>query len=136
MHQHRVLVCGGRTFGQPSVNDNSEAAEHKADTEAQFIFDKLDLLDKENLIIIQGGARGADRVAKIWAKVNNVTYLTFVADWDSYSFDAGYIRNIEMLEEGKPDLVIVFPGGNGTKMMYDLSCKKSIEVLKYNIETK
>lgn len=37
-----------------------------------------------------------------------------------------------MLKEGKPDLVIAFPGGNGTKDMVTKARKAGIEVIEVN----
>ena len=38
----------------------------------------------------------------------------YPADWDKHGKAAGPIRNKQMIDEGKPDLVIAFPGGRGT----------------------
>ena len=100
----RVLVCGGRDY------------KNKARVEQV-----LNYLPKKDLVIIQGNAPGADYLAKEWAKENNVECLSFPADWQQYGKRAGYIRNKQMLDEGKPDLVIAFPGGTGTNMMVTLS---------------
>lgn len=51
-------------------------------------------------------------------------------DGTKYNVMAGFIRNKEMLVEGKPDLVIAFPGGNGTDNMIDLADKAGIKVIK------
>lgn len=100
----RVLVCGGRDYQN-----------------VMRVWEILDLLPKKDLVIIQGDARGADELAKTWAKNKNVECLSFPADWNKYGKRAGYIRNAKMLDEGKPDLVIAFPGGKGTDMMVMLS---------------
>lgn len=98
----RVLVCGGRHFNdQVSVVDalNVLAATHG------------------NLTVIEGGATGADRHARKWAYYNGHAIQTFQADWSKYGRAAGPIRNQQMLDEGKPDLVLAFPGGRGTADM-------------------
>jgi len=76
------------------------------------------------MLIIQGGAKGADFYAKYWASTNKVEYKEYPAKWNLYQKSAGYYRNLEMLEDGEPDFVLLFAGGNGTKMMLDL-CKKT-----------
>ena len=101
----KVLVCGGRNF-----NDYN------------FLKQRLDKgLGKINLII-HGAARGADSLADKWAKENNISTITFPADWKKHGNKAGFIRNAEMLAKSDPDFVIAFNGGNGTKHMIDL-CK-------------
>jgi len=64
--------------------------------------------------LAQGGARGADRLARRWARANGIKPVTFEADWDRYGHGAGLIRNGVMLDEFKPELLVAFPGGTGT----------------------
>ena len=78
--------------------------------------------------MICGMARGADMMAYQWAQRHGITVHEFPADWDKHGRSAGYIRNKKMLDEGKPDLIVAFPGGKGTKMMVDLAEKAGIEV--------
>lgn len=47
-----------------------------------------------------------------------------------YNRNAGFTRNQQMLDEGKPDLVIAFPGGNGTAHMIKRSLLAGVEVIK------
>ena len=50
------------------------------------------------------------------------------ADWTKYNKAAGPIRNKLMLEAGKPDLVIAFPGGNGTINMIKQAKEAGIRI--------
>jgi hypothetical protein len=45
---------------------------------------------------------------------------------------AGPLRNYQMLEEGKPDLVVAFPGGGGTKDMVRRAVKAGVSVHEVN----
>lgn len=96
----RVLVCGGREYA-----------------DAHKVRAVLDGLEARPSYIIEGGARGADRLAKAWAHMTGIRVLTYPAKWDVYGRRAGYLRNREMLEHGCPDLVVAFPGGRGTADM-------------------
>lgn len=80
-----------------------------------------------DMVIIQGGAKGADFLAKCWAKEKAVPCEEYPADW-SLGKQAGIIRNKRMLEEGKPDLVLAFPGGKGTANMIWQAVDAGIEV--------
>jgi len=95
----RVLICGGRQFD-----------------DADFIFAELDRLHAQYHFdtVIEGDARGVDRVAGEWAHARGIELLTFPADWKGQGRHAALIRNERMLQEGKPDLVVAFSGGNGT----------------------
>lgn len=98
----RILVCGGRDYRDRNA-----------------VFRALDALHRKRGIsaIIQGGADGADYLAWQWADERCVRYETFNADWKTHRKAAGPIRNQQMIDEGKPDGVVAFPGGSGTADM-------------------
>lgn len=75
-------------------------------------------------------ARGADSLAVQWARGYKITVEAYPARWSVYGKKAGYIRNKEMLDEGKPDLVVAFPGGKGTSMMIELARKAGVRVIE------
>lgn len=107
----RILVCGGRDF------DNF------------FLVDQiLDEYLEQRPHIIQGGAKGADTNAKDYAEMNNLVCTTYPALWNKYKNAAGPIRNQQMLDEGKPDLVVAFPGGKGTADMVKRARKAGVPV--------
>lgn len=61
---------------------------------------KLDLLlkNQSNIVIVSGGAKGADSLAKRYAEEHNIEYIEFPAKWAKFGRSAGYIRNCEMHE--------------------------------------
>lgn len=61
---------------------------------------KCDLLLRNwgSVVIVSGGARGADALAKRYAVDRGYCYMEFPADWDTYGRRAGYIRNRAMHE--------------------------------------
>ena len=94
-------------------------------------------LDKkpDSITFIEGGAKGADFLTRVWVKYRQIEtdYFSFVeypADWKTYGKRAGHIRNAQMLNEGKPDLVIAFPGGRGTQDMVDKATHAGVPVLE------
>jgi hypothetical protein len=112
----RVLVCGGRDF-----NDRD------------FIHNTLcDLHERRGpfAVVIHGCATGADDEGMIWAQMMGVKHLPMQAEWQKYGRAAGPIRNQRMVDEGKPDLVIAFPGGRGTADMVSRARAAKIEVLE------
>lgn len=80
--------------------------------------------------IIQGGAKGADELAFAWARANSVSEEQYDAEWENFGTMAGPMRNKRMLQEGRPDLVIAFPGGKGTANMVALARKFGVEVIQ------
>jgi len=118
----RVLVCGGRDYGAFSYIDAQEYPEEYNNRVRQYEA-AIKILNKSNLVIISGMAKGADTIAARWAYENDVKLLEFQAEWDKYGKSAGFIRNTRMLEE-EPTHIIAFPGGKGTRHMVKkaLSC--------------
>lgn len=98
----RVLVCGGRDF------DDREA-----------VFAALNAMHASSPIdvVIEGGANGADRLAGSWARVREVSNWRVPAQWSRDGKRAGMLRNARMLAECRPDVVLAFPGGDGTADM-------------------
>ena len=91
----------------------------------------------KDITIIHGAARGADSIAGNIAKEFGFKVKEFPADWNKYKKAAGPIRNKQMLDEGKPDLVIAFHNkiedSKGTKNMVTISKEQNVkvEIIKY-----
>jgi GH18 family chitinase len=83
---------------------------------------------KENITIVSGGAYGADRLAEVYARKNNYDLKVFFPDWKTYGKKAGYLRNINIVENS--DIIIAFWDGKskGTKHSIDLAEKKSKKI--------
>lgn len=114
----RILVCGSR---------------NPLDLERCFAINAIlaTHLSGEDTLI-HGGATGVDafveEAARTWKRVRQV--LRFRAEWDKYGPAAGPIRNQRMVDDGKPDLVIAFPGGRGTADMKRRACAAGIPVVE------
>src|SRR5690349_6814946 len=98
----RVLVFGGRDYA-----------------DYELLKAELDNLHSEKKIacIIQGGASGADALAKRWAAENGIECAEYPADCKKYGKKAGPIRNRQMIDHGQPTYAVAFPGGKGTADM-------------------
>lgn len=105
-----VLVTGGRDYADAAA----------VDTALSHIESKISLL-------VEGGARGADRLAQTWAKKHCIHVATIEALWDAWPKHAGPIRNTAMLVLPIA-LCIAFPGGNGTQDMIAKCRAKNIPV--------
>ncbi len=111
----RVIVTGGRGYA-----------------DYRKVFSELEKLPREGLVIIQGGAFGADFWAKHWAHDKSVHCLEFKANW-ALGPVAGHWRNRRMLVEGKPDLVLAFPTpgaeNKGTNDMINQAERAAVKTL-------
>lgn len=119
----RVLVCGGREFDDWDLMSRYltslylECEDRTSDNKVDFT-------------IIEGGARGADFLARVWAKFRYLPFEEFPADWKQFGKSAGFLRNQQMLIEGKPDVVLAFEGGNGTASMVRLAKDAGVKVIE------
>jgi hypothetical protein len=137
----KILVCGGRNYGNMNVHkDTLEFFIRKS--QYQTVFYKLECLCLDRkwhtedeyrmpvVEIVSGMATGADNAAVDWATTNWLKVHEFPADWKKHGKGAGPIRNQQMIDEGKPNLVVAFPGGNGTADMVRRAKKAGIEVIE------
>ena len=97
------IICGGRDFANQEMFN--AAMEH--------------LTVKHGLpqCVVNGGAQGADMMARHWGERLALDVKTEEANWSKYGNAAGPIRNQAMLDKYSPDLVVAFPGGKGTADM-------------------
>lgn len=109
----KILVCGGRDYFDQARVDRALDAIHKKHGVA---------------LLIHGGARGADTCGLLWAMNRGIPHQAFLADWDTHGKAAGPIRNQLMVDEGKPDAVVAFPGGRGTADMISRATTHGIHV--------
>lgn len=139
----RVLIFGGR-----GLDENKVAAWLE-----RHVYKLLGVNYTSDIkLVIEGGARGADRGARLWAESVGIKVWTFQARWnditrpgavvvkrgfqDPYDAAAGGIRNQRMLSEGKPTHAIQMPGGKGTKDMrgrIDKAIKDGAEIKLYTV---
>lgn len=138
----RVAITGGRDFRNQARVDEVLDALHDATP-----FD----------ILIHGDARGADTLAADWARRRQIPIDPYPAKWDDldacnavirrhaqdgrgrqrsgsfYNAAAGTQRNIRMLLQARPHLVVVFPGGRGTAHMRAQALRQDIPVMDVDL---
>jgi hypothetical protein len=95
----RLLVCGSRTW-----------------TDRSRLWQVLDQVVSEHgdgqvVTVIEGDARGADRLAGQLARERGWRLERYPADWTRQGRAAGFRRNARMLQQGRPDLVVAFTLG-------------------------
>ncbi len=109
----KVLVCGDRNW-----------------TDRRIIFKRLFDLPADS-IIIEGGANGADLMAREVALDLGLEVVEFPAAWKKHGKSAGPKRNIKMLDTN-PHLVIAFHGdlskSKGTRHTVREARKRGITV--------
>ncbi len=114
----KLLVSGGRSF------DDEE-----------FVVRQLVRIHKSVPIteIIHGAAKGVDTYAGEWADSVGIPqsgkkYKIDNQAWKTYGKAAGPKRNRDMFDTAKPDVVLCFPGGSGTKDMHGYATRQGVIV--------
>jgi hypothetical protein len=108
-----IVVCGSRTW--------------KSYPQLAM---RLNKLKREGLVILSGGARGADRDAELWASARGVAIRVITAEWVKHGRAAGPMRN-RLLLDLNPDLVLAFRSKGpspGTDDMIRAATKRGIKV--------
>jgi hypothetical protein len=89
------------------------------------------LLEEQPNLVIEGGAKGADKLALEVCREEYIRVININAEWNKYGYSAGPIRNSHMLDYG-PDLVLAFhediSKSKGTKNCVEQAQKRGIPV--------
>lgn len=94
----RVLICGGRHFEDAAV----------VEIELSSIHAKTPIS-----VMIHGGLPGIGFPAEAWARRNNVHVIRYPANF-SLGKSGDSTRDLFMLEDSRPQTLLVFPGGRRT----------------------
>lgn len=114
----KVIIAGGRDF------DNW-----------QYLYEVCsEYITEDDVEIVSGGAKGADRLGEKFAKLKNIPLKVFIPDWDTYGKSAGHIRNKQMAKYA--DKLIAFWDGKspGTMNMIDTALKYGLKVHIFTYE--
>ena len=99
--KYRIAVVGSRTFTNYA--------------QLKTVLDEIVLPMLEigiEVVIVSGGANGADNLAEKYAYENKLEVLLFIPDWDTHGKAAGMIRNSDIVNAS--DLGVAFWDGKST----------------------
>lgn len=84
---------------------------------------ELETIEEQILIVVSGGAKGADSLGERWGTERGKEILIFKPDWGKFGKRAGYIRNEDIVKNS--DKIIAFWDGvsRGTKHSIELAQK-------------
>ena len=95
----RVLVCGSRTLHDPATK--------------LFIEADLSRLEATGVrykyVLCHGNAKGVDTLANEIALDFGWDIVRYIANWTKWGKAAGPMRNTQMIEEFKPNVVYAYP---------------------------
>jgi hypothetical protein len=136
---YRIIIAGGRNFSDYELLRKEALA---------AIYRTFGKIDKNNVTIVSGHAKGADALGERFAKEFELNTKIMPADWEKYDKRAGYVRNEQMAlftkgcyDEKETDdievkgMLIAFWDGEsrGTKHMIEIAKNKKmpVVVIKY-----
>jgi predicted polyphosphate/ATP-dependent NAD kinase len=113
----RVLVCGGKDY-----------------TDRVRIYDALNRLHAEHhfSMLIISDTPGAETLAEEWARDGGIPIQIYKTDRERWGSNATAIRDERMLKENPLDLVIAFPGGEGTARTVRLARAGAVRVIVWS----
>lgn len=116
MKKYRIIIAGSRTIPETGL----------------ALFSKISTiiknLNKEDIEIVSGGARGADKLGENFAELHGLSLKVFPADWNKLGKKAGMVRNSEMANYAT-HLIAIWDGeSRGTKHMIEVANKKGLKV--------
>ena len=121
---YRIIIAGSRNFTDYDLLERT-------------LLDYTGLINHDQIEIISGCTRGADKFGEEFANSLNYDIVRFPADWDRYGKSAGYRRNAEMAEYASHENGVLFAFwdgmSRGTKSMIDLAnrYKLDVHVIRY-----
>ena len=125
----RIIIAGGRDF------KNQKLLEEET---IKYILDTLGKGRRNEITIVSGGAKGADKLGEEFAKKFGLKLKIFPADWGNLGKAAGHIRNKQMLDfasEEDGHLIAFWDGkSRGTKNMIEISKKIKVKIVEYKTE--
>lgn len=118
--EFRVIIAGSRAFTDYNLLKNK----------CDFYLQRKLLDPNTEVIVISGGASGADTLGEKYAKERNLRVERYNADWKKYGKSAGYRRNKQMAEVG--NALIAFRSGyaenKGTDNMINVARSEKLLV--------
>lgn len=111
----RVIVAGSRTMQDYNFL-------------ATILGVALKNIADDDIEIVSGGAKGADKLGEQYAKSRGLGIKVFPANWDTHGKAAGPIRNKQMAEYATHCITFWDGKSRGTKNMIDLANQHNLKL--------
>ena len=89
------------------------------------------LQNKDDIEIVSGTARGADKLGERYAEERGYPVKRFAANWDKYGKRAGFIRNEDMAEHADALIAFWVDESRGTEHMIQIANDKKLQIRIY-----
>jgi hypothetical protein len=127
-----VIVSGYRDFADKKVFASAMTRALKDTIKFDF----------KNDVIMSGGCRGTDTLARLYANAFDIRFIEVPANWKKHGRGAGPIRNQKMIDMSKKMtdevylVAFMHAKSKGTKGMIKLASSAKIEIITFDITDK
>lgn len=111
----RVLICSGRFY---------------ADTHTVTRVLELYASAQAINVLIHGGHQALGGIIETWARGTDIHVIRYPANWALHGKYAEVRRNLFMLQDSRPDVLLAFPGGEDTAECIRMAQKAGIRVIE------
>ncbi|MEX0527262.1 SLOG family protein [Raoultella terrigena] len=111
----RVLICSGRFYA------DTHTLTHVLD-----LYARTQIID----VLIHGGHQTLGSAIETWARGIDVHVIRYPANWMLHGKYAETKRNLFMLEDSRPDVLLAFSGGEDTAECIKMAQRAGIQVIE------
>ena len=111
----RVLICSGRFYA------DTHTLTHVLD-----LYARTQIID----VLIHGGYQTLGGAIETWARGIDVHVIRYPANWMLHGKYAETKRNLFMLEDSRPDVLLAFSGGEDTAECIKMAQRAGIQVIE------
>lgn len=88
----------------------------------------------DSLVIVSGGAKGADSLAAQFAREHGLQLVEYLPDWNRYGKSAGFRRNWTIWQDAEAGVAFWDGVSRGTAHSFDIAAKqgKPIEIVHFH----
>lgn len=118
----KVLIAGGREFNDYDL------------LKKQCDLILKDVARRDTIVVVSGGARGADKLGEKYANEKGYTIEQYIPDWNGpLGKGAGFARNKQMVDVANGVIVFWDQASKGTGHTVELAKAKNIplRIVKY-----
>ena len=124
----QMIIAGSR-----GLNDRALLDEYVWDAHNMFVDEITEQFGgipywASGLTVIEGGAKGIDRLAREWANRHQLPCRTYPADWKRYGKSAGYKRNEVMAQNAQALLAFWDGKSRGTQHMINIAMENWLPI--------
>lgn len=111
----RVLICSGRFY-----------ADIHTLTHVLDLYVRTQTID----VLIHGGHHALGSAIETWARDKDIHIIRYPANWALHGKYAETRRNLFMLEDSRPDVLLAFPGGEDTAECIKMAQRIGIRIIE------